>query len=187
MTCPEAQSLLEDYLDKELPETTATAVAEHLKECARCRSELEASQRINQLLKEIRSPEPDPDYWDEVQSLILARTVERDSPISVLSENERRNRARASLYQSLLAVAASLIIFFAALMAGSVEAPARAEAPDQSEGILTKASLVAMACEETDSEACQAEQARLERGMLLMGRPGLLGGSTELAGTLGIK
>ena len=187
MTCPEVQSLLEDYLDKELPEATAKAVAEHLKECARCRSEVEVSARLAGLLKDIKPPEPDPDYWHEVQSLILARTVESSPPTSAYSEGARRSRERASLYQSLLAVAASLVIFFAALLAGSVESPARAEAPEQSEGFLTKASLVAMACEEVDSEACQAEQKRLARGMLLMGRPGLLGGSTELIGTLGIK
>ena len=187
MTCPQIQSLLEDYLDGELAESTAHTVAAHLEECAACRAELALSAKSRDMLREFSVPEPPADYWDEVRELILARTVDSSRVTASGSPAERKTGERASLYQSLLAVAASLVIFFAALLAGSTQAPTASQPVDLGGNPVTKASLVALSCEDSDWERCENEQKRLARGMLLLGRPGLIGGSAELIGTLGIK
>ena len=185
MTCSHMQSLLEDYLDGELSEATSLTVAAHLESCGSCRAELEASRRLGRTLRGYTAPEPPADYWSEVQGLIMARTV--DHVPGIVTDADRRRREKNSLYQSLLAVAASLIVFFAALLAGA-GGPSSSDQLARTDGSpLTKASLVAMACADPDSEACIQEQERLAQGLLLMGRTGLLGGSADLVATLGIK
>jgi len=186
MTCSQVQSLLEDYLDRELPETTSLTVAAHLEVCPQCRAELEVSKRLGGVLQKLSPAEPPADYWSEVQKLILARTVDHVPSLATESA-DRRKRERASLYQSLAAVAASLVIFFAALLAGSGDGSSQEMFTRADDGPLTKAALVAMACADPESEACAQEQARLAQGLLLMGRTGLLGGSADLIATLGVK
>jgi len=185
MTCSHIQSLLEDYLDGELPEATSLTVATHLESCASCRAELEASGQLRRLFRGYATSEPPPDYWSEVRGLILARTVDHvPDSVAVI---DRPRRERNSLYQSLLAVAASLIVFFAALLAGAGSPASNDQLTRTDNGPLTKADLVAMACADPGSETCIQEQERLAQGLLLMGRTGLLGGSADLVATLGIK
>ena len=186
MTCSQVQSLLEDYLDRELPEATSLTVAAHLEGCPACRAELEMSRKLGEVLKKLPTPAPPAEYWGELQGLVAARTV--DHVPTVAAQNaDRRRREKSSLYQSLVAVAASLVIFFAALLAGSSEDTSRGMTSFAEDGPLTKASLLAMACADPESEACIQEQERLAQGLLLMGRTGLLGGSADLVATLGIK
>jgi len=187
MTCPQVQSLLEDYLDRELEPQADGLVARHLELCAACRSEMELSRWLRQALGQFRSPEPAADYWREVQSLILARTVGVAREENHDLASARRVRERASLYQSMLAVAASLVIFFSALWLGSTGLPIAPERADLHDQPLTRASLIALACANPSSAACKAEQERLARGMLLMGRPGLVGSSADLVDALGLK
>ena len=58
MNCEHVKDQLVDYLSRQLSEAEQTALAAHLAECADCRAELQATQRLWQNLGAVRPPEP---------------------------------------------------------------------------------------------------------------------------------
>lgn len=184
MTCTQVRSLLDDYVDRELSSQKSEQVAQHLELCPDCRSEHDQMVQLRRMLSDHTGPEPDEQYWTEVQDLILARTVERIQVVNVGTEISRKQRERVSFYRSLMAVAASLAIFFTALwltpdnlgtpgspwLAGAVDAPG-----------LTNTS-------ETDFHDMISDNERemIAGSIMLVGSPGLLGGSAELSAMLGV-
>ena len=50
MTCQSTLSLLDDFVDGELPEFLAEQVSNHLKVCRTCRTEFEQTQQLKELL-----------------------------------------------------------------------------------------------------------------------------------------
>lgn len=188
MTCPYPRSLLEDYVDGELPQSEAEAVARHLAACNDCRADYEASLKLKSLLTRPSVPEPPPGYWNEVSSLILARTVESapfeadDRPVDQI-----RSRERASFVRSLLSVAASLGILFAALSFSSPIGTATAGNPTIERQGMSAITLVATAQADASLDIPSANHARVSEAMLLLGPPGLLGRFPEMATALGIE
>ena len=51
MTCYQAFTLLEDYVDKELPADKEVLIREHITGCASCREEFETTLLLKELLK----------------------------------------------------------------------------------------------------------------------------------------
>jgi len=188
MTCPYPRSLLEDYVDRELPEAEAEAVAKHLAACDACRAEYEAILKLKSLLRRQAVPEPHPEYWKEVSSLILARTVE-SAPFETVDRpfDQVRSSERASFVRALISVAASLGIFIAALSFGSIGGVATSEDPPLERQVLSTSTLVAGAHADANLEITLSNHERVSKALLLLGPPGLLGRFPEMATALGIE
>ena len=90
MTCSFAGSLLNDFIDQELPVNTKKSLEEHIEVCPACRAEYQELARLKGMLADNPVPEPRPEYWDEVRELILARTVEAETEVDLRPEIERR-------------------------------------------------------------------------------------------------
>jgi len=120
MTCQYFRSLLDDFADRELSPPIDDSVRAHVSVCSACRADLEELTRLRELLAGISSPEPEPGYWQEAADLILARTTGAERIIDITTEVERSSRERTSFYHSLVAVAASLVVFFGSLVVGSL-------------------------------------------------------------------
>ncbi len=187
MTCSIIRSLLDDYVDRELPASTVRSIKTHLNRCAACRIEEEALRRLKALLPGLTPPEPEPTYWREVSGLITARTTQRDRTISAETEMERLARERASFYRSILALAASLAMFFSALALGpnlpggfTDRSPLTGEDGPARSGAVTFQS-------EGAGMISHREQALITSGMLLVGSPaGMFVSPTDMAMALGL-
>jgi anti-sigma factor RsiW len=189
MTCPYTRSLLEDYVDKELSPARADEVAKHLTTCDACRAEYEDTLKLKSLLSRRAVHDPHPEYWKEVSSLILARTVD-SAPFEAtdLPFDRVRSSERTSFVRSLISVAASLGIFVAAISFGSVSDMASTEVPPSIDRqVLSTSTLVASAHADAELEFTLANQERVSGAMLLLGPPGLLGRFPEMATALGIE
>lgn len=188
MTCPSPRSLLEDYVDGELPPAEADQVARHLTTCKDCRTEYEATLKLKNLLTRRSVPDPHPSYWNEVSSLILARTVE-SAPFEADDQSRGRvlSRERASFVRSLVAVAASLGIFIAAISFGSLNGGLKTETPTIDQRMLSTTSMVTTAHADARLGITAARHERVSQAMLLLGPPGLLGRFPEMAAALGLE
>lgn len=183
MTCSLVRSLLDDLVDREIPAGTETALKDHLKACAACRTEYEELVRLKETLSQAECPEPSSEYWGEVRDLILARTVDADAAVDIGPGSEVRARERSSFYRSILAVAASLAVFVTSLWLGSTGPagmPARTfETGLDGAGYLTSAA--------TTTDALSADEQDLIAGsMLLVGAPGMFASPTEMSAMLGL-
>lgn len=192
MTCHQALSLLDDYIDNELSPAVTAEVAQHLEQCAACRQEYESGKHLTQVLKqtqdESRLPDPGEDYWSEVSSLILARTVESSAP-SADEESPVRLRSRAetrqSLMRSAMLFAASLVLLLGALLVGSQRGHFGPSAQRQQTHLIMTASLSDAMASDHEAIVTKEEETALLRGMLALGAPGPVGrygGLTELLG-----
>lgn len=182
MTCRQAQSLLDAYLDSELSVDDNRLFLSHLNNCQECQRELDSSRQLREILSNKPVTNPRNEYWEEVTSLILARTVGNESPGgggSVFSSNA--NSDKSHLMQSILAVVASLVLLFSALYVGiNKSAGPIAASPAVSEGTLeTQVWLV-----DTDKFLVftAEDEAMLTRGILYLAPPGPLSRLDAVAG-----
>ena len=176
MTCYQALTLLEDYVDKELPADKEVSIREHLTGCASCREEYETTLLLKELLKQHQSPDPGQDYWTETTNLIAARTVESPSaPIKTIAVTDRRMIQRSAFMRSIVSVAASLVVLFTALLLGSGQEQRLARISASEPPIFVSAPLEQVVGTDNTIIVTRDEQVRLARGMLLMGAPGTLG------------
>jgi len=186
MTCSLVRSLLDEYVDRELPVNTLTALKEHLDICSICQAELDELNRLRSALSESSCPEPPEEYWGELRDLILARTVEVDTVVKVQSEVDRRARERSSFYRSILTVAASLTVFLTSLWLGSsrpLGSPVRSDHHDSETDRITYLTTVSTGTGTISTD----EQALIASGMLLVGTPGMFASPTEMTGILGFN
>lgn len=181
MTCQSTLSLLDDYVDGELPAFLAEQVSNHLKVCRACWTEYEQTQRLKELLKQRQAPDPGPDYWSEASQLIVARAVEGPSAGRFDAADDIAER-RNSFFRALVSLAASLMILFTALLIGQEHQEVKQQAGITSGPVLV-ASSVGRGSDEASRVVSSDEMARVAKGMLLLGPPGMLGrfaGLTEL-------
>jgi len=185
MTCSLARSLLDDYADQELSVNIQSDLKEHLKICPACRAEYDELISLTSALSNLNRPEPPQEYWDEVNEIILARTIETGQPVEVLTEIEIKARERSSFYRSILTLAASMAIFATSLWlgsSGSVISPAFSEqSPSRSDQ-----SLHIAATTHASSTISIDEQALITSSMLLVGAPGMFASPTEMPNLLGL-
>jgi len=186
MTCLYFRSLLDDLLDRELSSPLETSVKAHLEVCAACREEYEETARLRQLLSTVTIPEPSSEYWRESADLIIARTVETSNIVSITDEIARRSAERKSFYRALVAVAASLVLFFGSLLIGS-SAPFTGEPRftyvDPRDEVIDSSPSGSRVT--GDNYISADEQALIAGSMLLVGTPGMLASSSGLGISLG--
>jgi len=72
--CPPEEQL-SAYLDGELPEPDARALAAHLATCPTCAAELAALRRVEQLGRHLAAPEVSDDQWRATWDTIAARVA----------------------------------------------------------------------------------------------------------------
>ncbi len=173
MTCLYFRSLLDDLLDRELPPPLETSVRAHLNVCVSCREEYEETARLRQLMSGLTVPEPSDSYWQESADLIRARTVETPEFVVVSDEIARRSVERRSFYRAMIAVAASLVIFFGSLLIGS-------SSPFSGEPHLSSVTSEDQASPSRVNYISDDEQALIAGSMLLVGTPGMLASSSGL-------
>lgn len=73
MRCEQVRKRLAEYQLGALAEAEAEAVCAHLQECARCRAELAALQRLDALLAPAESVSAPPDLWARIQPRLRPR------------------------------------------------------------------------------------------------------------------
>ncbi len=185
MTCSLARSLLDDYADRELPDSTESTLKEHLEVCPTCRAEYDELVSLTSALRGINRPEPPADYWGEVNDLIMARTVDAARPIPVPTDSEIRARERSSLYRSVLALAASVAIFASTLWLGS-SGPVGLPAFSESSHSDSERSTLMVTSDQASSTISTDEQDLVASSMLLVGAPGMFASPAEITGMLGL-
>lgn len=181
MICQRALSLLDDYLDDELPESDTTQVKSHLDQCETCRQEFGESRYLKELLKQTGPRDPGEDYWLETSQLVLARTVQQSNTQEPFASNESDSGSRGPFLQALVSLAASLVILASAIVVGMNQGHAP-NAGIQGGPILFSSS-VGRQLNAGNTIMTNDERQRLAKGMLIMGPPGLLGhfgGLTQL-------
>lgn len=184
MTCSYVRSLLDDHIDQELPTEIQTSVNQHLRDCSPCQAEYASLVRLKQMLSGLTCPEPPVEYWDEVNDIILARTIEADTIIDVQAIAQRRTRELSSFYRSLVAVAASLLIFVTSLWLGASEQPALGSGSPRSASTGRHDDRTATTSVEHISAI---EQDLIAGGMLLVGTPGMFASPADMAVVLGLS
>ncbi len=187
MTCRQAQALLEDFVDQELNGSDSQQLKDHIEICETCREEYESSARLKELLSNGAGRDPGDDYFTEVHSLIMARTVEESSYAGgypAIADHDAS--VRSPFVRSLLMAAASICLFFISLLIGSHRELVFSEAPDSydQQGTIT---LLSMAQSESDTPMTNAEIRRVSRGVLLLGPPGMLGRVDGITGALDLE
>ena len=176
-------SLLEDYIDGELAETEVTRVTEHLKTCPECRAEFDSGRRLKIVLSQQRLPDPGPDYWPEVTSLVLARTVESGATQFVERPAAERQHAdvRRTFVRSLVSLAASLVLLVSALVVGSNHLRERAQTAPEKRPVYVAASIRALIGPDNYVVITPKEKVTIARGVSALGAPGLLGRVSALS------
>lgn len=181
MICQHALSLLDDYLDNELPAPVTAEVRNHLDQCDDCRREFEESRRLKELLKQKGTRDPGEDYWLETSQLILAKTVQQSSGYEPYASSDNDADSRGPFVQALVSLVASLVILASAIVVGmnqdhALNAGIRG-------GPILFSSSVGRQLNAGHTIMTEDERQRLAKGMLIMGPPGLLGhfsGLTQL-------
>ncbi|MBD2721531.1 HEAT repeat domain-containing protein [Hymenobacter armeniacus] len=72
MNCDHVKDQLVDYLSCQLTEPEQAALTAHLAECAECREELQATQRLWQSLGQVPVPEPGPSVRPEFYAMLAS-------------------------------------------------------------------------------------------------------------------
>ncbi len=107
MTCSEIQPYLDDYLADRLGDDFRADLEEHLKNCNRCREELEQLKILTGVLTIEKVPDPGEKYWDSVETHILSRTVDKPNP----TVEKTSLRPVISIMKYAVSLAAVFLIF----------------------------------------------------------------------------
>ena len=67
MNCVQTRELLSAYFDNELPYETRLRVAEHLKKCSACTSELDSFRKLSTMADGLPSPAPPESGWSRLE------------------------------------------------------------------------------------------------------------------------
>ncbi|MBD3258430.1 hypothetical protein GF377_08350 [candidate division GN15 bacterium] len=189
MTCRHAQSLIEDLVDNELSEAKAAELRALLAEDPDCLREYQLSGRLKHLLAQgatSGTPDPGDEYFDELQRLIMARTVE-SAPFArqavAPADRSRAERAsvRGSFIRSIITVAASLCVFVTAVFLGSTD-PSRTAEREQTAAGSPSPSIVHVVNADAALDLTSGDRDRIVAGTMLLGPPGLMGRFTDIAG-----
>jgi len=183
MTCQYAQSLLDAWLDSELSPEDNNQLDNHLDSCAQCRIEFQSSAQVRDILNQKPVSKPREGYWEEVTSLILARTVDNEPEHSREPYQESLNKSgklgsdysdRSILMRPLISVIASLGLLFAALFVGANK---NLFTPIANSPVVQEQSLTAgrwLVNADDRYYISPEDEAMLTRGMLLLAPPGPL-------------
>lgn len=181
MTCYPSLALLDDYIDGSLSEGVVEQLDEHLKNCSSCRREFAIAQSLKEHLRVMPAHQPPPEYWSELSSIIMARTVESPPEIDTyLSPSEQTKLNRTALIRSLVSLAASVVIMFSAILIGTSGREQFASAVDSETPLFVLAPLDQPVVSDDYMLVTRDERINMTRGMLLIGPPGGLSRITAL-------
>lgn len=178
MTCRHAQSLIEDLVDGELPQARVDQLRAMLADDPGCREEYELSQKLKELLAQYTIPNPGEEYFTELQRLVLARTTESAPYGGMRSPAGGHRSVRAAFVRSIITVAASLLIFIAAVFYGSADHSVMAEKQQPAPESPTIAQAVNAGA---DIPLTGNSRDRVVAGVMLLGPPGFLGRFNDMA------
>lgn len=170
MTHRHPTKLLEAYVDGELSATDTATVQDAMTTCPDCKRAVDELRNLRQILTEGEIPDPDEDYWQEVEALIHAKTIDRTpaTPVQQLSPDTRRSLTRAV---ASFAVAASL--FATALILGQYSK----ESPQFTDTVETSPVFVVAPLQDVlqslpDAVITEDEQFEWARAIVRLGIPG---------------
>jgi predicted anti-sigma-YlaC factor YlaD len=186
MTCQYFSSLLDDFVDRELASPIKDSVRAHVSVCSACRADLDELVRLRELLAGVSSPEPEPGYWQEAATMILARTTEARNIVDITSEVAGRSRERSAFYRSLIAVAASLLVFFGSLVVGSLDAVRQTERRAATAETKTVTLAASNRTPSGGGYITFDEQNLIAGSIILVGTPGMFASSSSMAIALGV-
>ena len=168
-------SLLEDFLDDELPQEQTETVRRHLEQSPELKRDYTVAVRLKSLMRRMPPPDPGEEYWTEVTDLVLARTAGRSTSVGreTLGKTAGPEQKRA-FYRALFSAAAALMIFFATVLLGSYHQQQRAESAGQ-QTVLMTAALADQVDQGKRAVMTDSELASTSAGMLLLGSPGHVG------------
>jgi anti-sigma factor RsiW len=172
MTCRLMTSLLERYLDGELPHTEAVEVETHIRDCAECQKRYDDLVRLKECLKSYSVPDPGREYFNNTTDIVMARVA--GSGEHRRSESNDQAQRRRALYRSIAAAAASLAILISALTLGTNDSSIVGFGQNEGAPPLTTASLRSV-LEEEDAVLTGSDRDRLARAAIMLGSPGLPG------------
>ncbi|MGD8925257.1 MAG: zf-HC2 domain-containing protein [Thioalkalispiraceae bacterium] len=86
MNCTQAQSQLDEYLDRNLSAIHRHALEQHLNDCSQCRQELERARNIQQALFDLPVPKPSSDFSWRVFAFLHNRKSQRQKSQSQKSQ-----------------------------------------------------------------------------------------------------
>ncbi len=112
MTHRHPTNLLEAYIDGELTPVEAAQIQENIAACAECRIEYDELRRLKEVLGQSKSPIPNDDYWQEVDSLVRAKTIDR---ITVEPAGKATPEDKRIFVRSLVSFAFALFLFITAI------------------------------------------------------------------------
>jgi anti-sigma-K factor RskA len=186
MTSAEILALLNDYVDGTLSEPESRRVRELLDTDPDIRREYELTLALKEALRQQRHPDPGPAYWQEVRTLIQARTIDNE-PVSGDAGPRSSVDPRRYFIRSLVSVAASIFILLSALLIGSNREIQPTTVVVLDRPVLISSSLAALLSEENTEVISPAEQHRLARGIFLLGPPGVLGRTAQLPDFIALR
>jgi hypothetical protein len=153
---------------------------------------MEAAQSLRELLKQSREgivlPEPGVDYWNESESLILARTVDKEQRVPATEERvtpvQSRSYETGTLMRSFMLFAASLVLMISALYLGSQRQQMSASFARHDSPVLITASLSDLVGSDDTAIVTKEEESRLVQGIFAIAGPGPVGRYTGMADLL---
>jgi anti-sigma factor RsiW len=172
MTTPSFWSRLDDYIDGELSAAEAEELRQQLEGSPEQKREHELAAALREMLKHQPSHDPGEPYWEETVRLIQARTTEMAPAAAPARATKSTADQRSALYRALVSVAASLVIFFAALMIGSQSEQVAALRTESAPPILVAAALNLPTDDAGTPFFTERERADIVLGTLLMSSPG---------------
>lgn len=112
MTHRHPTNLLEAYIDGDLTPAEAASIQETIAACAECRTTYDELRRLKEVLGQTKTPDPGEQYWQEVDELIRAKTIDREpvQPNTKATPEDRRIFTR-----SLVSFAFALFLFITAI------------------------------------------------------------------------
>ena len=174
MTCTQALSLLDEFVDGELTPALTDEVRTHLDGCTKCRGEYEDTKQLKEFLKQKKVHDPGRDYWQENLQLILARTVETSPSVEChQTHHDNRGVRRNAFVRALVSLEASLAILTTAIVIGHNQGQMASAATVRQPNILT--SSLQQRLQPSNRFVTNDEWDRLTRGMILLGSPGFPG------------
>lgn len=167
-------ALLEDSVDKELSEQEMAELKRLLAESEDLRLDRDASVRLKELLRHLKTPDPGDAYFDELTELVLARTTRSAAGATYDRQPAGTTDERSMFVRSLVSAVASIFLFLAALFVGSQDHQSIVSLSGPNGPLLT--SSVARQLQQPDFVlVTKAERARISQGISLLAPPGLSG------------
>ena len=187
MTCRHTQSLLEDYVDQELTKSQCDEIDAHLAVCDICQEKFHQAIKLKETLSSIETVDPGQNYWDETTQIILARTAQSDMISNVEKIHiEQYRSAKISFVRSAVSFVVAIFVLSSAVFFGSMKNNQQSATEIKTEIILS-AEILEHLNNVNEIIFTKNEQARLTRGMFLLGTPGMLGRSALISDLLTLK